>query len=161
MGSDKLIVIIARKNAKGGGGNILIDPSAGRIDAILIADGAIMNATNGVIKNTVTHASLLTNRLILNGRLYSFNTRAGSLSSTDLSQLPVTTNAGRYFSGTTLIKNATLTQSTQADLERFRMILNDGNPQCTFHINYQLFNNAALPPILERPSNFSGGTCSF
>lgn len=109
----------------------------------------------------MTNASLLTNRLTINGRLYSFNTRAGSLASADLSQLPATTSEGRYFSGNALITNGTLTQSVQTDLERFRMILADGNPLCTLHIQYQALTNTNLPPILQRPAYFSSGTCSF
>jgi len=38
-GTGKLLVLIARKNNNGQGGNILIDPTVSNIDAILIADG--------------------------------------------------------------------------------------------------------------------------
>lgn len=38
-GPGKILVLIARKNNNGQGGNILIDPTVSNIDAILIADG--------------------------------------------------------------------------------------------------------------------------
>jgi len=59
-------VLIARKNNSGQGGNILIDPTVSHIDAILIADG-------GALMNTDSNA--LGDRLVINGRLYSYNTR--------------------------------------------------------------------------------------
>lgn len=149
------------KMPKAAGGNILIDPAVSHIDAILIADGVLMNATNGVLKNAANHSSELSNRLTINGRLYSFNTRAGSFSATDLASLPPSTTTGRYFSGSTLSTDGNLTESAQVDLERFRIILNDGNPICTLDIHYQVFSGTALPPVLQRPSGYSGGTCSF
>lgn len=45
-GTGKTLLLIARKNANGQGGNIYINPSVTRIDAIIIADGgAVMNGT--------------------------------------------------------------------------------------------------------------------
>ena len=73
--AENTLIIIARKNSRGVGGNILIDPSVSRIDAILIADGAIINAQNGALKEYTTDADILSKRLIVNGRIYSFNTR--------------------------------------------------------------------------------------
>ena len=115
-----------------------------------------MNATNGVLKNAANHGSELSNRLTIHGRLYSFNTRAGSLSAVDLASLPASTATGRYFAGNTLSTNANLTESAQVDLERFRVILNDGNPACTLDIRYQALSSTTLPPILQRPQSFSG-----
>ena len=45
------------------------------VDAILIADGALMNGIVGSQKNYITNPGELTNRLIISGRLYSMNTR--------------------------------------------------------------------------------------
>lgn len=69
-GSTHSLIIIARKNNQGKGGNIRIRPGVSQIDAILIADG-------GALINTDPDAP--GQRLIINGRLYSYNTRAGSL----------------------------------------------------------------------------------
>lgn len=45
-GTGKTLLLIARKNTNGQGGNIYINPSVTRIDAIIIADGgAVMNGT--------------------------------------------------------------------------------------------------------------------
>lgn len=69
-GSTHSLIIIARKNNQGKGGNIRIRPGVSQIDAILIADG-------GALINTDPNAP--GQRLVINGRLYSYNTRAGSL----------------------------------------------------------------------------------
>ena len=45
------------------------------VDAILIADGALMNGIVGSPKDYITHPGELGNRLIISGRLYSMNTR--------------------------------------------------------------------------------------
>jgi hypothetical protein len=57
------------------GGNIYINPSVKNIDAILIADGALMNGIVGAPKDYITNPGELTNRLVISGRLYSMNTR--------------------------------------------------------------------------------------
>ncbi|MCB9806985.1 hypothetical protein H6768_04015 [Candidatus Peribacteria bacterium] len=84
LGSNKTLLLVARKNGAGQGGNIYINPTVTRIDAIIIADGgAIMNgtttttstSTTTTTQNWITNASSLTNRLTINGRLYSYNTR--------------------------------------------------------------------------------------
>lgn len=164
-GLDKMLVIIARKNSKWAGWNIFIDPSVTRIDAILIAEGGVYNAVNGVIKHSFdpTNILLLSNRLTLNGRLYSFNTRGGSLVPSGSSVMPATGSLGKYFQNNALLatNTTTLPWAHAQDLERFRMIIADGNNQCSFHVNYTLFNNTSIPPILQRPLNFVGGACSF
>ena len=83
-GTGKTLLLIARKNSAGQGGNIYINPTVTRIDAIIIADGGTLingTTTSGVTttKNWITHPSDLTNRLTINGRLYSYNTRGGSI----------------------------------------------------------------------------------
>ena len=74
-GTDKTLILIARKNTTTNtGGNIYINPSVTRIDAIIIADGAMMNATTTntgttsttVTKNWIDHPTELSNRLIIN-----------------------------------------------------------------------------------------------
>ena len=92
--SDKILVIIAHKNSSGTGGNIYIDPSVTHIDAILIADGDVENGvttntasgTTTLVKDWINNPNDLSNRLTINGRIYSFNTRGGSLN-TDLTQI--------------------------------------------------------------------------
>jgi hypothetical protein len=97
--------------------------------------------------------------LTINGRLYSFNTRGGSLKVNGAELEKITTNIGRFFNGPQLITNATPTQSASMDLERFRVILNDGNTTCTTSINYDPLSS--LPSILQKPTGYSGGSCSF
>lgn len=163
-GADKTLVIIARK-INGNGGNIYIAPSVTRVDAILIADGALMNATTTntsttsttTIKNWIDDASTLSNRLVINGRLYSFNTRGGS---TNSDFTPVSAN-GRYFDQITLRTDGTPAQSAAQDLEGFRTIKPDGNNTCSTSISYRVFTSNSLPTILQRPGGYGGGVCSF
>ncbi len=71
-----VLILIARKNTiTNTGGNIYINPSVTHIDAIIIVDGAVMNADATGVKNWINDASLLGTPLRINGRLYSFNTR--------------------------------------------------------------------------------------
>jgi len=172
-GTGKTLLLIARKNGAGQGGNIYINPSVTRVDAIIIADGgSLMNGTttNGTTttKNWITNATDLTNRLTINGRVYSYNTRGGSITpqaapGTDFD--PLTTNIGKYFdtasTSTPLITTATPTQAATYDLERLRVMLSDGNSQCTTHVNYQAFTTSTLPALLVRPTSYGGGNCSF
>ena len=150
------IVIIARKNGSTGG-NIYIDPSVTEIDAILITDGAIMNAQNGVVKNWIDNAALLNQRLTINGRLYSFNTRGGSLNP-DLTKV---TGTGSYYDGTLFKSDATPSDAASMDLENFRLVGNDGDATCSLAINYRILTLSTLPAILQRPKNYSFGPCSF
>ena len=173
LGTGKTLILIARKNAAGNGGNIYIKSSVTRIDAIIIADGgAIMNGTTTsgttTTKNWITNASDLSNRLTINGRLYSYNTRWGSITpqvspGTDFD--PITGNTGKYFNtsviNTPLISTTSPTQAAIYDLERFRVMLSDGNSQCTTHVNYQTFTTNGLPALLVRPIWFIGGNCWF
>ena len=65
-GGDKILLLIAQKDADGKGGDIIIEPSVTRIDAILIASGGALKTTN---------SSTPAERLTINGRIYSYNTR--------------------------------------------------------------------------------------
>lgn len=121
-GTDKTLILIARKNTTTNiGGNIYINPSVTRIDAIIIADGALINATTTnsgststtTTKNWIDNPNELSNRLTINGRLYSFNTRGGSLNA-DLT--PVTAN-GKYFIDSTLKTDGTPAKAASMDLE--------------------------------------------
>jgi hypothetical protein len=133
------------------------------IDAILITDWAIMNGINGVPKESITNPTELTNRLTINGRLYSLNTRWGSIDSSILAPNNlgmITTNTAKLFANNaTITTNATPSQAAAQDLERFRVINDDGNTQCTLHINYKAIPINTLPPILQRPTGFTG--CGF
>ena len=163
-GTDKTLILIARKNTTTNiGGNIYINPSVTRIDAIIIADGALINATTATsgststttTKNWIDNPTELSNRLTINGRIYSFNTRGGSLN-TDLT--PVTAN-GKYFLDSTLKTDGTPAKAASMDLEEFRLIKNDGNNTCPTSITYRLFTNATLPRLLQRPVGYTGGSC--
>ncbi len=144
------------------------------VSTSLIADGGTLingTTTSGVTttKNWISNASDLTNRLTINGRLYSYNTRGGSITpqatpGTDFD--PITGNIGKYFdtnstNATQLITTASPTQAATYDLERLRVMLSDGNSQCTTQVNYQAFTTGSLPALLTRPASYQGGNCSF
>lgn len=65
-GSGKTLILIARRNSAGVGGDIIVDPSVTRIDAIIIADGGTLQSADAMTPGE---------RLTINGRLYSYNTR--------------------------------------------------------------------------------------
>lgn len=76
--STKILILIAKKNpTTGTGGNIYVDPSVTNIDAILIADGSLLNGSpsNALDWLNASEKNLINNRLTINGRLYSMNTR--------------------------------------------------------------------------------------
>jgi len=159
-GTGKTLLLIARKNSSGHGGNIYINPSVTRVDAIIVADGgAVMNGTTDAggtttTKNWISNPTDLTNRLTINGRVYSYNTRGGSVTpqaapGTDFDF--VTGNNGKYFNGSTLTAG-TATQAATYDLERLRVMLADGNSQCTTYVNYQGFTTGSLPALLIKPA---------
>jgi len=165
-GTSKTLLLIARKNSSGQGGNIYIHPDVTRLDAIIIADGgSLMNGitTGGTTatKNWITHPTELTDRLTINGRIYSYNTRGGSLvpqtSGTDFDQ--VSANGNHYIPNATtgameFSSTATPAQAAAQDLERFRVMFADGNSQCTTRVNYQAFTTSTLPALLIKPSGF-------
>ncbi len=111
------------------------------------------------LKNWIDHANELSNRLIINGRLYSFNTRGGSLAITATDLVKLTTNTGKIFNGSQLTTTSTPSDAAKYDLERFRVMLNDSNSQCTTSINYDPLS--AVPEILQKPTGYTGGNCSF
>lgn len=79
------LVIIVQKDDNGDGGNIYVNPAVTHIDGTLIADGALINGTGPTaLQNWITNTTL-TNRLLINGRLLTYNTRGGSLNP-DLTQ---------------------------------------------------------------------------
>ena len=164
--TNSLLVIIAHKNSQGAGGNIFIDPSVTRIDAVLIADGALMNAQNGIIQDWITDATtktyLLSTRLTINGRLYSFNTRGGSINLLGSTLVPI--NGTGLNPGVLISKNVftaatnTISLSAAQDLEHFRMITDDGDPSCSLTVNYSAIASNDLSPILQKPANIH---CDF
>lgn len=134
------------------------------IDAILIADGSLMNATNGVIKNWIDNRTEFANRLTINGRIYALNTRGGSLKSGGTSPATVIqagNTEGKYFNTAgTLTSTTTISSGAAQDLERFRYVNDDGSTQCTLHVAYLSLATNELPQILTRPSGFAG-SCGF
>ncbi len=68
----------------------------------------------------------------------------------------ITTSTGKVFNGSTLLTNATPAVAAASDLERFRVILNDGNTFCTTQINYDTLAGSSLPPLLQRPTGYTG-----
>lgn len=93
------------------------------------------------------------------------NTRGGSIDASILSSNNlgmITTNTGKVFANNAaLTTNATPSQAAAQDLERFRVINDDGNTQCTLFLNYKTIPINTLPPILQRPSGYAGGSCGF
>lgn len=82
-GDTPSLVIIAQAK-DGHGGNIYVRPDVTNINATLIADGALMNGvggppTTGAPLNLVSNADILDKRLLINGKLFTYNTRGGSL----------------------------------------------------------------------------------
>jgi hypothetical protein len=149
-GSDKILLLVARKNANGQGGNIIVDPSVTRIDATIIADGGSLSSSN---------VSIPGERLTINGRLYSYNTRGGSFAV--LSGALVDATMPRKFSNSTLVSASSLTDAQDEDLEHLRLIFSDSSSVCSTHINYQAFTTTTLPALLRRPNNWDGGSCGF
>jgi hypothetical protein len=111
-----------------------------------------------VTKNWINHANELNNRLTIIGRIYSFNTRGGSM---DGNLKALTTTFGKYFDQIQLKTDATPENAASMDLERFRIISSYGSQTCSLSLNYRIFTNTSLPPLLQRPAGYSGGNCSF
>lgn len=116
----------------------------------MIADGGAVKSTD-----TATPGP----RLVIDGRIYSYNTRAGSLmtNATDL----INATSPKKFTNSTLENAASLLESQQQDLERMRPIFTDGSDVCSLHLNYQVFTTSQLPAVLQRPSGYTGGSCGF
>jgi hypothetical protein len=79
IGDNPSLVIIVQKDTEGRGGNVYINPEVTHSDATLISDGALMNASlSGLVLtplNWILNENILTNRLLINGRLLTYNTR--------------------------------------------------------------------------------------
>jgi hypothetical protein len=81
-GNGSVVIIVKKVGANGG--NIYIDPSVQAINATLIADGALMNRTNNSNTSlnwlTETERQILDDKkLVINGRLFTYNNRGGSI----------------------------------------------------------------------------------
>jgi len=145
-GTGNTLLLIARKNSSGNGGNIIIDPTVTHIDAILIADGGALQSSD---------ASTPGERLTINGRIYSYNTRGGSLqqSATDVINA---TPPGKIFSASgTLIDAPSLADAQKQDLERFRPSF-VGESTCSLSLNYYAYTTANLPLLLQKPAGYQG-----
>jgi len=149
-GAGKTLLIIARKNTNGQGGNIIIDTNVKRIDAILIADGGALKSSD---------ATLPGERLVINGRVYSYNTRGGSLSVSGVDLIDAT--VPKRFTNASLVNAGSLNDARIQDLERFRPMFADGANTCSLSVNYTAFTAANLPALLKRPNSFAGGSCGF
>lgn len=149
-GPGKTLLIIARRNATGQGGNIIIDTTVTNIDAILIADGGALKSSN---------ASAPGERLTINGRIYSYNTRGGSLQASG-SDVIDSTSPRIFTPNGTLATAPSLADAQIQDLERFRPSF-VGESQCSLHLNYYAYTTATLPVLLQRPVGYQGGNCGF
>jgi hypothetical protein len=90
------VVIIAQKFGNKGG-NIYINPRVTSINATIIADGALMNGEDAVAMNWLDPDDMpsLRQKLTINGRLLTYNTRGGSLRSDGASGLQVATGTAK------------------------------------------------------------------
>lgn len=139
------LLLIARKDNEGNGGNIKITPNVTHIDAILIADGGALISEDPINSG---------NRLTVNGRIYSYNTRGGSYEVDPMTHELTSTTIPRIFTNNTLTSmNITLEEAQKQDLEHFRTIDLDGTNTCSLYLDYYNFTTGTLPPLLRRPDN--------
>lgn len=120
------------------------------IDAILIADGGALKSSN---------ASAPGDRLTINGRIYSYNTRGGSLQPSGTELINATTPQIFSASGS-LITAPSLADAQMQDLERFRPSF-VGESTCSLYLNYYAYTTATLPLLLQKPVGYTGGNCGF
>jgi len=134
-GTNASLVIIARKNGSGVGGNIYVNPGVTWIGATLIADGALMNGEDASpIHWLSANSSRLTNKLTINGRLSTYNTRGGSLTTDGITLDDIGNNDGKCFTGTTFNPLCSYVTAASQDLERFRLTT-DTTGQCTLYVS--------------------------
>ncbi len=150
-GPGKTLLLIARRNVTGQGGNIIIDTTVTNIDAILIADGGALKSSN---------ASAPGERLTINGRIYSYNTRGGSLERSGASDVINANNPRIFTPNGTLAAAPSLADAQVQDLERLRPSF-VGESQCSLHLNYYAYTTATLPLLLQKPVGYTGGNCGF
>ncbi len=150
-GPGQSLILIARKNSSGNGGNITIDPTVTNIDAVLIADGGAVRSADSTTPGE---------RLTINGRIYSYNTRGGSLkpSGADV----VNADTPKVFNASGALVNATdFLEAQRQDLERLRPIFVDSDTTCSLRLNYYAYTTSTLPILLQRPAGYTGGNCAF
>ena len=148
--SNASLVIIARKVGTAGG-NIYVSPSVTGISATLIADGALMNGTNAQPINWLSYPSQLTNKLTINGRLSTYNTRGGSLtvgaSGGTLDNISIG-STGKCFNGMSLNTSCSSVIAASQDLERFR-VTSSTSGSCTLYVT------GSNPTIIDVLSNLT------
>jgi hypothetical protein len=94
------------------------------VKATLIADGALINGENGASINWLTETGqkkLDDNKLTINGRLFTYNTRGGSI--TPIAGLPPmrAEYKPKCFENGIFSNNCDLQKAGNQDLERFRL----------------------------------------
>lgn len=119
----------------------------------MIADGALMNFDGTEYRNWIKDPSLLQKRLLINGRLLTYNTRGGSLKNDGA--LTAVHNGSPYIpvpkgncvSGMSVgLNNCTWNEAASQDLERFRMIPSDSIDTCSLYVTNTI--PARKPDIL-------------
>lgn len=151
-GTGNTLVLIARKNNSTNGGNIIIDPTVTRIDAVLIADGGALQSSS---------ASTPGERLTINGRIYSYNTRGGSLQRSGTTDVIDSTTPQIFSASGTLGAAPSLADAQKQDLERLRPAFVGSGSTCSLSLNYYAYTTATLPVLLQRPVGYQGGNCGF
>lgn len=111
--------------------------------ATLIADGALFNGRNGIPVNWIASPDVLSSgKLTIYGRLFSYNTRGGSLRVNTSTLTTATDVTARCFNGSATPGNCTAEEAASQDLERFRLTTTpptstpptSGNNQCTLYV---------------------------
>jgi hypothetical protein len=145
--NSSLVIIALKKDGRGG--NVYVNPQVTNIDATIIADGSLINATRTPNSDVMVpkiwfndSAGELQNPLTINGRLLTYNTRGGSLvvdGGTTLKSISTVsgTNDGKCFDNTTLNTSCLETTAALQDLERFRVVMrvpDEQSNRCTLHV---------------------------
>lgn len=136
--SNGSVVIIVKKVGTNGG-NIYVDPDVQTINATLIADGAFMNRSNTSTTPlswlVETDRQTLDNKkLVINGRLFTYNNRGGSMIVQGGNLTPGNDDTARCPDD---ISSCTSVVAASQDLERFRLTTTAPaltNNQCTLYV---------------------------
>lgn len=151
-GPGQSFILIARKNSSGNGGNIIIDSTVTNIDAVLIADGGALKSSDSTIPGE---------RLTINGRIYSYNTRGGSLKPSGATDVMNSDTPKVFNASGTLVTATDFFEAQKQDLERLRPIFADSDTTCSLRLNYYAYTTSTLPVLLQRPVGYTGGNCTF
>jgi hypothetical protein len=151
-------VIIVKKFGNSGG-NIYVNPGVGTIRATLIADGALMNrasTSNTSLHwlNEVDRSTLDDKKLTIDGRLFTYNSRGGSLyiGNYQLTGYAFDAENAKCFTSSATAINCLGSTAASQDLERFRLTTTPptvASNQCTLYVTGRMLEN--LPILSNTP----------